>query len=213
MSAGGAVPAGIMAVLRLRTRADAETAVHGLARTSVDVIELTLTTPDALAVLSELRAVEPARTIFAGTVMTTEQVRACHAAGIDGIVSPHLDPALVALALELGLAVVPGALTATEVVAAHALGASAVKIFPIGLVGGPAYIRALREPLPQIALVPSGRVQTSEVGEYLAAGSRTVCMGGALLDADAIARHDPDGVAEWAEARLAEARRPPVTAG
>jgi 2-dehydro-3-deoxyphosphogluconate aldolase / (4S)-4-hydroxy-2-oxoglutarate aldolase len=145
--------------------------------------------------------------------MTVEQVRACHAAGLDGIVSPHLDPALVALALELGLAVVPGALTPSEVVAAHALGASAVKVFPIGLVGGPAYIRALREPLPHIPLVPSGRVQTSEVADYLAAGSRTVCMGGALLDADAIGRHDLDAVAAWAEARLAEARRPASVAG
>jgi 2-dehydro-3-deoxyphosphogluconate aldolase/(4S)-4-hydroxy-2-oxoglutarate aldolase len=207
MSATVAVPAGIIAVVRVGSRADAETAVGGLARSSVDAIELTLTTPGAVEVLTDLRLAHPQSRLLAGTVRTVEEVRACHAAGVDGIVSPHLDAKLVTLALELGLAVVPGALTPSEVVAAHALGASAVKLFPVGLVGGPAYIKSLREPLPDIALVASGGVRAANVGEYLAAGCLAVCMGEGLLDRSALSRHDADGVAEWAEARLAEARR------
>jgi 2-dehydro-3-deoxyphosphogluconate aldolase / (4S)-4-hydroxy-2-oxoglutarate aldolase len=209
VSHAGTVPAGIIIVLRLGTRADAETAVRGLAQSSVDAIELTLTTPDAIEVLADLRRARSDVRLLAGTVRTVEQVRACHESGIDGIVSPHTDSRLVALALELGLSVVPGALTPSEIAAAHALGASAVKVFPISLVGGPAYVKAVREPLPDIPLVASGGVQVGEVGRYLAAGCHAVCMGRALLDLGAIARRDVDGVAAYAEARLAEARLPP----
>lgn len=207
MSATGTVPPGVIVVLRLASRADAETAVRGLAQSSVDAIELTLTTPDAIAVLSELRQARPDLRLFAGTVRTVEQVRACSDAGVDGIVSPHTDPRLVTRALELGLSVVPGALTPSEVAAARALGASAVKVFPVGLVGGAAYVRAVREPLPDIPLVASGLIELNEVGDYLAAGCLAVCLGGALVDAGAIARGDADGVAAYADARLAEARR------
>jgi 2-dehydro-3-deoxyphosphogluconate aldolase/(4S)-4-hydroxy-2-oxoglutarate aldolase len=207
VSRAGTVPAGVIVVIRLGTRADAETAVHGLAQSSVDAIELTLTTPDAIEVLAGLRRARPDVRLLAGTVRTVEQVRASHESGIDGIVSPHTDPRLVTLALELGLSVVPGALTPSEIAAAHALGASAVKVFPISLVGGPAYVKAVREPLPDIPLVASGGVQVDEVGPYLAAGCHAVCMGGALLDRAAIGRRDAEGVAEYADARLAEARR------
>jgi 2-dehydro-3-deoxyphosphogluconate aldolase/(4S)-4-hydroxy-2-oxoglutarate aldolase len=213
MSATSAVPAGVIVVLRLDARADAETAVHGLAQSSVDAIELTLTTPDAIEVLAALRRERPDLRLFAGTVRTVEEVRACHDAGVDGIVSPHTDPRLVTLALELGLSVVPGALTPSEVAAAHALGASAVKVFPVGLVGGTAYVRSVREPLPEIPLVASGLIALDEVGQYLAAGCLAVCLGSALLDAGAIARRDADAVAVYAEARLAEARRAPGTTG
>ena len=158
--------------------------------------------------LAGLRRARPDVRLLAGTVRTVEEVRACHESGIDGIVSPHTDPRLVTLALELGLSVVPGALTPSEIASAHALGASAVKVFPVSLVGGPAYIKAVREPLPDIPLVASGGVQVGEVGRYLAAGCHAVCMGGALLDLGAIGRRDADGVAGYAEARLAEARRP-----
>jgi 2-dehydro-3-deoxyphosphogluconate aldolase/(4S)-4-hydroxy-2-oxoglutarate aldolase len=209
MKATSAVPAGVIVVLRLGTRADAETAVRGLAQSSVDAIELTLTTPDAIAVLTELRQARPDLRLFAGTVRTVEQVHACHGAGVDGIVSPHTDPRLVTRGLELGLSVVPGALTPSEVAAAHALGASAVKVFPVGLVGGMAYVRSVREPLPDIPLVASGLIELDEVGGYLAAGSLAVCLGSALLDADAIARRDADAVAVYADARLAEARVAP----
>jgi 2-dehydro-3-deoxyphosphogluconate aldolase / (4S)-4-hydroxy-2-oxoglutarate aldolase len=201
------VPGGIIAVLRLATTAHAETAVRGLAATDVDAIELTLTTPGAVAVLARLRESQPAERVLAGTVRTVADVRACHAAGVGGIVSPHLDPALVETAVDLGLAVVPGALTPSEIVAAHDLGASAVKVFPVGLVGGAAYVKALREPLPDIPLVLSGGIRAADVAGYRAAGCHAICMGGGLLDGAAIERGDVDGVTSWAQARLDESRQ------
>jgi 2-dehydro-3-deoxyphosphogluconate aldolase/(4S)-4-hydroxy-2-oxoglutarate aldolase len=208
----GTVPAGVIVVLRLSARADAETAVRGLSQSSVDAIELTLTTPGAIEVLADLRRARPDVRLLAGTVRKVEDVRACHEAGVDGIVSPHTDPRLITLALELGLSVVPGALTPSEVATAHALGASAVKVFPVGLMGGAAYVRSVREPLPDIPLVASGGVQIDEVGSYLAEGCLAVCLGSALLDEGAMRRGDADGVAAFADARLAEARRAPGAA-
>lgn len=206
MSEASGAPAGVIVVLRLTSRADAETAVRGLAGSSVDAIELTLTTPGAIAVLADARRAWPDLRLLAGTVRTLEQVDACHGAGIDGIVSPHTDPRLVTRALELGLAATPGAITPSEVAAAHALGATAVKLFPVGQAGGIDYVNAIREPLPDIPLVASGSIALDEVAGYLAAGCLAVCLGGSLLDADAIARGDTDAIAGYADARLAEAR-------
>lgn len=197
-------PAGIIAVVRAATREAGEVAMRGLLASRVDAVELTLTTPGGLEVLAGLRRDAPGTRLLAGTVMTLAEVDAAADLGLGGVVSPHLDPELVARALARGVPPVPGTLTPTEIAAALRLGAPAVKVFPVGLVGGVEYVRALRGPLPDVAYVVSGGIAPAEAAAYLAAGCHAVCMGGALIDADAVARGDVDGVARYADARLAE---------
>jgi 2-dehydro-3-deoxyphosphogluconate aldolase/(4S)-4-hydroxy-2-oxoglutarate aldolase len=101
-------------------------------------------------------------------------------AGARFLVSPHTDQALQARARELGAAYLPGAFTPTEIVLAWNSGAAAIKLFPARL-GGPGYLRDLREPLPDIPIVPTGGVSVSSVAEWFAAGAVAVAMGGALI--------------------------------
>jgi 2-dehydro-3-deoxyphosphogluconate aldolase / (4S)-4-hydroxy-2-oxoglutarate aldolase len=97
------------------------------------------------------------------------------------LVAPDFRPEVVGWAVERGLPVVPGALTPTEVAAAWGAGATAVKVFPVSAVGGPAYVRAVRAPLPEVPLVPTGGVGIDDIGAYLDAGAAAVGLGSPLL--------------------------------
>jgi 2-dehydro-3-deoxyphosphogluconate aldolase/(4S)-4-hydroxy-2-oxoglutarate aldolase len=116
------------------------------------------------------------------------------------------DPAAWSRALgeahRCGVPYVGGALTPTEVLASMRAGADAVKLFPVGSVGGAGYLRALREPLPGLRAVVSGGIAAGEVGGYLAAGAHAVCLGGALIDREAARLGDTAAVAAWARAAL-----------
>ena len=104
---------------------------------------------------------------------------------------------------------VGGALTPTEVLASMRAGVDAVKLFPVGSVGGPAYLRALREPLPGLRAVVSGGIGAGEVRDYLAAGAHAVCLGGALIDRAAASRGDVEAIAARARQALAQIREVP----
>ena len=108
---------------------------------------------------------------------------------------PVTDPAVLARAHDRGVPYVGGALTPTEVLASMRAGSDAVKLFPVGSVGGAGYLRALREPLPGLRAVVSGGIAAAEVPGYLAAGAHAVCLGGALIDRAAADRGDVDAVA------------------
>lgn len=196
-------PAGVVAVVRAPTAREALTIGLGLARGGVGTIEITLTVPGAVAVIAELSR-DPAVLVGAGTVLDAAAVAAVAAAGAAFVVAPDTDPLVVAAARAHGLPVVPGALTPTEIRRAWALGADAVKVFPVGSVGGPGYVRAVREPLPDVPLVVSGGIALTAVGDYLAAGVRAVCLGSALIDRAAAAAGDTDAVADHARAALAQ---------
>src|SRR5439155_18346764 len=116
----------------------------------------------------------------AGTVRTVDDVDAAVGAGAAYLVSPHTDPALAARSRQLGAAYLPGAFTPTEIVAAWAAGAAAVKLFPARL-GGPRYLRDIREPLPDIPIVPTGGVSAQNVADWFAAGAGAVGVGGTVL--------------------------------
>jgi len=199
------VPAGILAVIRATSPELALTAARGLAAAGVDGIEITFTVPVAGEVIRELSG-RVAPPVGAGTVRSLDECRAAAAAGARFVVSPDLDAGVVALAHELGLAAAPGALTPSEVGRCLAAGADAVKVFPIGVMGGAGYLRTLDEPFPGTAWVVSGGVLAEQVRDYVAAGARTVCMGGALLDRAALQAGDVDGVALYASGVLAAAR-------
>jgi 2-dehydro-3-deoxyphosphogluconate aldolase/(4S)-4-hydroxy-2-oxoglutarate aldolase len=208
------VPGGVIAVVRAGAAAEARTIVHGLARACVPAIELTMTVPGAVEIIAELagsslQTVRGAGTVLeagtvlgAGTVLDPAEASACAAAGARFLVSPVTDADVLAEAHRCGVPYVGGALTPTEVLASMRAGADAVKLFPVGSMGGAGYLRALREPLPGLRAVVSGGIAAGEVGDYLAAGAHAVCLGGALIDREAARRGDVDAVAAWARAAL-----------
>jgi 2-dehydro-3-deoxyphosphogluconate aldolase / (4S)-4-hydroxy-2-oxoglutarate aldolase len=153
-------------------------------------IEVTLTSEGALEAFGRLREELPGDALLGvGTVRSVADAELAVAAGAGYLVAPDLRPEVVGWAVERGLPVVPGALTPTEVAAAWAAGATAVKVFPVSAVGGPAYVEAVRAPLPEVPLVPTGGVGIDDIGAYLDAGAAAVGLGSPLFgDAG-----DPDG--------------------
>jgi 2-dehydro-3-deoxyphosphogluconate aldolase/(4S)-4-hydroxy-2-oxoglutarate aldolase len=121
----------------------------------------------------------PSALIGAGTVLEIAELDAACDAGAKFLVSPHFDPALLDRARERGVPYLPGALTPTEIVRAWKAGASCVKLFP-GSAVGPGYVKAIRGPLPDVPLMPTGGVDEKNLGEWLKAGVVAVGMGGAL---------------------------------
>lgn len=178
--------------------ADAARASIAAARSGgVRVIEVTFTVPDAASVIRELVA-DAGVLVGAGTVLTLEQAETAIDAGARFLVSPGLDESIVRFAVERDVLVLPGILTASEVMRARALGVLALKLFPADSVG-PAYLRALRGPFPELAIMPSGGVSAANAADWLAAGAIAVGMAGSLSPASA----NPDTAAIAAEARRA----------
>jgi 2-dehydro-3-deoxyphosphogluconate aldolase/(4S)-4-hydroxy-2-oxoglutarate aldolase len=182
----------VIPVLRLRSAEHAIRAVDALLDGGLTVFEITLTIPDALAAIRSLvDRLGDRALVGAGTVLGIEDAKASLDAGARFLVSPGLEPRVVAAAHERDVAVLPGALTPTEVMTAAGLGADFVKIFPCSAVGGPKYIRALRGPLPRVKLVPTGGVTLTNAHEYLAAGAAAVGIGSELVDDALVEAGDP----------------------
>ncbi|MCU1495262.1 MAG: kdgA1 [Acidimicrobiaceae bacterium] len=190
------VPSGLIAVVRAASGAECRTIVRGLADAGVEAIEITMTVPGAVSVLAELAGMTA--TIGAGTVLDVEACRACADAGAAFIVSPVTDEPVLDVAHANGIPYIAGALSPNEVVAGLRLGVDATKLFPVGSMGGPAYLRALREPLPEIKAVVSGGIGVTDVESYVAVGAHAICMGGALIDRSAARAGDVDAVAAHA---------------
>ncbi len=191
-AAGRMAEAGIVAVLRAPSADGAVRASRALAAGGIHAVEITFTTPDAPDAVARLRTEDPDLLVGVGTVLTTDQLRAAIAAGAHFAVSPHTDADLAALAAEHALTYIPGALTPTEVVGAARL-SPVVKLFPASL-GGPSYLRALREPLADVQLVPTGGVRADNLGDWFRAGALAVGAGGQLCPGDLIARGDFDTI-------------------
>lgn len=150
-----------------------------------------MTVPGAIDVIAELtRSVGDQIMIGAGTVLDAETAGRCLEAGAQFLVSPCFDPEIVKAAKQAGKLVMAGALTPTEVVAAWKAGSDFVKIFPCGNLGGPAYIRALKAPLPQIPMVPTGGVNLKTAGDFLRAGAAALGVGGELISHSALESGD-----------------------
>ena len=179
----------VVPVVRTSTAAHAATAVGWLRDAGLRIVEITMTIPDAPALIRDL-ASDSSLLIGAGTVGDRATASICLAAGARFIVAPWIDPTLSAPCRDAGAALMLGALTPTEVRAALAAGADMVKIFPASSVGGPAHIRALASVLPHVAFCPTGGVEPGNVAAYLAAGAAFVGMGGALVDEKRIAAGD-----------------------
>ena len=186
---------GVVAIARATTAEHIAAAAETIVAEGITCIEIALTTPNAVpAIASLVRRLGEHACVGAGTVLTRSQARACVDVGAQFLVAPSLVPDVVGFCVAAGIACLPGAFTASEIVAAWESGASAVKLFPAAL-GGPGYLRDLRAPLPLIPLVPTGGVRADDAAEYLDAGAVAVGVGSPLFG-DALAG---GGLAELAE--------------
>jgi len=192
---------GIVAVIRGASADDAVTISEALLRGGVRGIEITYSTPDCCTAIERLaRTRGDEAVIGVGTVRNGAELEDAHNAGARFAVSPHSDIALIEAARARALPMLPGALTPTEVVRAYDAGASAVKLFP-GSAVGPAYVKALRGPLPDIPIMPTGGVSVENMAEWFAAGVIAVGMGGNL------AKGSPDEIEAAARKAAAEFAR------
>lgn len=178
---------GIVPVVRAPSGPDAIRAAEAVCAGGVPVVELTMTVPGAIEVIAQLaKGMSQEVLIGAGTVLDAESARRCLDAGAQFLVSPGFDSATVELAKNAGALIMSGALTPTEVITAWKAGVGLVKIFPCGNLGGPKYIKALKAPLPQVLMVPTGGINLDTAADFLRAGSAALGIGGELISASAL---------------------------
>ena len=191
----------VVPVIRTHATATAETAVRWLHEAGMRIFEITMTVPDAPALIRDL-ASDPDLVVGAGTVRDVASAEACIAAGARFLVTPWVDPEVARVAKGAGAGMMPGAMTPTEVRAALATGADVVKIFPASSAGGPSHLRALSAVFPGVAFCPTGGVDARNAPDYLAAGAAFVGIGGKLVDEAAILAGDRASVRRAAEDAL-----------
>lgn len=178
---------GIVPVVRAASIEEARQAVDAICAGGIPVIEITTTVPDAPKVIREVVRQYGNKVLTgAGTVLNFEQAAECLDAGAEFLVSPGLSIPVLHAAQARGKLAIPGALTPTELMAATREGARVIKIFPCGSMGGPKYIRALKAPFPQAALIPTGGVNVSNAAEYIAAGAFALGTGADLVNLNAL---------------------------
>jgi 2-dehydro-3-deoxyphosphogluconate aldolase/(4S)-4-hydroxy-2-oxoglutarate aldolase len=199
---------GVVPVVRVESAADALALVDLVRAAGIDVIEITMTVPGAVEVIERIvRQHGNAMVVGAGTVLERDTARACLKAGASFIVSPMFDQGTVDFCRSENVAVMPGALTPTEVVRAWRAGADVVKVFPCGAVGGASYIRALKAPLPEIPLMPSGGVTIGTVADFIRAGAWAAGAGADLLDGRLLREGKGEAITEKARAWVEAIRR------
>ncbi|HMF14842.1 MAG TPA: bifunctional 4-hydroxy-2-oxoglutarate aldolase/2-dehydro-3-deoxy-phosphogluconate aldolase [Gemmataceae bacterium] len=194
---------GIVAVVRSPDSQQLVEAARALADGGVTVVEITMTVPDALAVLRQVRSALGDRLLLgAGTILDAETARAALLAGAEYIVAPTLNFEVIRLCQRYDKLAMPGAFTPTEILAAWEAGADVVKVFPADVVG-PAFFKALRGPLPQIRLMPTGGVDLTTAAAFLKAGACCLGVGGQLVEPRAVAEGNFDRIRELARQYVA----------
>ena len=178
---------GIVPVVRASSSREALIAAEAVCQGGIPIVEITMTVPGAVEVIRELSKSSGSEVLIgAGTVLDPETARRCLDAGAQFLVSPGLNLPTVEFAVREKVLIMAGALTPTEVITAWNAGSDFVKIFPCGQVGGAKYIKALKGPLPQIPLVPTGGVNLNTAAEFIEAGAAALGIGGELVQADAL---------------------------
>lgn len=202
---------GLVPVVRASSAEEAITVIDAIKAGGVPVLEITMTVPRAISVIEHVAdRYGNAVIVGAGTVMDAETARTCILAGAQFIVSPSLNLDTIKMCHRYSIAVLPGALTPTEVVTAWQAGADIVKIFPCGAVGGAKYLRALKAPLPQVEMIPTGGVSLTTAADFIQAGACALGVGADLVDLKAIRNGEAEKVTETARAyvtAIQEARK------
>src|SRR6202789_4650325 len=185
---------GIIPAVRLSSSEDSLFAAEAVSRGGISVVEITMTVPGAIDVISHLVKHAPKMIVGAGDVFDSEVARECIDAGAKFLTSPGFDHRIVEFALGASVAVLPGALTPTEVTRAWKSGADFVKVLPCALFGGENDIRALKAPFPALPLIAAGGVNQQNAANFILAGASALGIGGELIPKEAIRLRQPDRI-------------------
>jgi 2-dehydro-3-deoxyphosphogluconate aldolase/(4S)-4-hydroxy-2-oxoglutarate aldolase len=187
---------GIIPAVRVCSAADAHFAADSVAGGGIPIVEITMTVPEAVELISHLVHKHQNLIVGAGTVLDTETARRCVDAGASFLTAPGFDQEIVEFAVKEDIAVLPGALTPTEVVTAWKAGSDFVKVFPCAQVGGEKYIKALTTALPQIPMIAAGGVNQQNAAGFILAGAAALGVGTELIPPGAIERREVDRIQE-----------------
>ncbi len=181
---------GIVAIIRANSSNELIEVAEAIQTGGVNVIEITMTTPDALRVITEVSTRFGNEVLIGvGSVLDSETARAAILAGAEFVVSPVTKPEVIEICNRYGKVVIPGAFTPTEILTAWELGADYVKVFPSTGVG-PSYIKDIKAPLPQIPLIPTGGISADNAAEYISAGAAALGVGSFLVSSRLIESRD-----------------------
>jgi 2-dehydro-3-deoxyphosphogluconate aldolase / (4S)-4-hydroxy-2-oxoglutarate aldolase len=195
---------GIVPVVRASSPDEARLAAEAVCEGGIPIVEITMTVPGAVEVIRDLaKTAAPYVLVGAGTVLNPDIAQRCLDAGAQFLVSPGLNLRTVGLAVRERKLIMAGALTPTEVITAWEAGADFVKVFPCGQVGGPKYIKALKGPLPEIPLVPTGGVNLQTAAEFIEAGAAALGVGGELVHLESLRSRKAHVIIENARKLLA----------
>jgi 2-dehydro-3-deoxyphosphogluconate aldolase/(4S)-4-hydroxy-2-oxoglutarate aldolase len=196
--------AGLVPVIRAESADVALKIVDALVAGGIRTLEITMTVPDAIGAIRRVAAAFGDSVLLgAGTVTSRELAEGSLDAGAEFLVTPCVVPDVIAVAKARGVAVLPGAITPTEVFTAWSLGGDIIKIFPASNVGGASYLKALKGPFPQIPLCPTGGVNLQTIGDFVKAGASAVGVGGELVSKAAIDKGDFAQISELARQYVA----------
>jgi 2-dehydro-3-deoxyphosphogluconate aldolase/(4S)-4-hydroxy-2-oxoglutarate aldolase len=189
---------GIMPAVRTACAEDARFAAETVCKAGIPIVEITMTVPGALDVITHLIHHMPKLIVGAGTLLDLETARKCADAGVHFLTSPGFDPQIVNFGVSRKLAVIPGALTPTEIITAWKAGSDFVKVFPCSQVGGDTYIRALRGPLPRVPLIAAGGVNQQTASHFIRAGADALGVGRQLIPEEAVQSRKEEQIRELA---------------
>ena len=189
---------GIVPAVRTSSPQDALFAAEVIARGGIPIVEITMTVPGALEVISHLVKELPYVIVGAGTVLDIETARLCVDAGVRFLTCPGLDLSIVEFAKSKNLTMMAGALTPTEIVTAWKSGSDFVKVFPCAQVGGDSYIRALKGPFPKIPLIAAGGVNQQTAANFILAGAAAIGVGRELIPREAVEKRQEGRIRELA---------------
>jgi len=198
---------GVIPVVRVTSAQEAIEVSDAIKEGGISLIEITMSVQGAIDVIKELTKKYRDEIIMgAGTILDSETARAALLAGAQFIVTPTLNLDVIQIAHRYSAVVVPGAMTPTEILTAWNAGADMVKVFPAAQLGGPEYLKALKGPLPQILLVPTGGVNLQNAGAFIKAGASAIGVGGELVDKKAVKEKKFNVITENARAFLRAVR-------
>jgi len=192
---------GVVAVIRTENPEDLVSVAKALAQGGIQFVEITMTVPGAIEIIrdatSQLKGMD--LYIGAGTVLDAMTARAAIIAGAAFVVGPGFAPDIAEICRTYGITYAPGALTPQEIITAWKGGADVVKVFPADNMGGPGYLKAIKEPLPQIELMPTKGVNLDTAASYIKAGAIAVGAGSAMVGKALIVAKDYAGITENAK--------------
>jgi 2-dehydro-3-deoxyphosphogluconate aldolase/(4S)-4-hydroxy-2-oxoglutarate aldolase len=189
---------GIIPAIRVSSAEDAHFACDAVASGGIPIVEITMTVPEAVELIAHLVRHHEKMLVGAGSVLNTEMASKCLDSGAHFLTSPGLNLKIVEFATKREIAVLPGALTPTEVMEAWDAGSDFIKVFPCVDVGGARYIKALKTSLPQIPLIAAGGVTQQTAANFILAGATAIGVGTELIPADAIANRETERIRELA---------------